>query len=259
MVQMRLLLRRLGFFLILIAALVITFALSRFTSSWHYILPVEPGQVAYIATFDHLIEDWDQYGGLVEAQIADGTLRLSADDVQKNPFSATQQHFADFDLRVEATPAEGPMNNGYGVVFRVDDKDNNTPTDDSLYRFLISSDGYYAVERVIEGDRKWLSAWNPSSLVSQGINVTNWVRVIAEGDRFQFFINGQQVQVCVPDNPEGESTFSGDVCMGTMQDAIVDNAISSGKLGVGIWTDNEPGVVVEFDNFLVYGPETISG
>lgn len=252
--------RRLGFLLILVAALVITFALSRLTASWHYVVPVEPGQVAYVATFDHLIEDWNQYGGRLEAQVTDGVMRLNVGDVDSGPFSTTRQHFADFDIRVQATPVEGPLNNGYGVIFRLQDNDNTSPGDDSYYLFLISSDGYYEVKRVVGSDEKLLSAWIESPLVNQGIGATNWLRVIARGDQFQFFINDQPVQVCVPNNPEGESTyFLGECVDGAMLDTLTDSTIANGQLGVVALSIDEPGVVVEFDNFLVYGPDTISG
>jgi hypothetical protein len=254
------LLRRLGFLLILLAALVITFALSRVTSSWHYVLPVEPGQVAYVATFDHLIEDWNQYGGRLEAQVADGVLRLNVGDIDSGPFSTTRQHFADFDLRVQATPIEGPLNNGYGVIFRLQDSDNTSPSDDSYYLFLISSDGYYEVKRVMGRDEKLLSAWIESPLVHQGIGATNWLRVVARGDQFQFFINDQPVQVCVPNNLAGESTyFMGECVDGAMQDTLTDSSIASGQLGVVALSLDEAGVAVEFDNFVVYGPEIVSG
>lgn len=252
--------RRLGFLLILVAALFITFSLSRLTASWHYVVPVEPGQVAYVATFDHLIEDWNQYEGRLEAQVADGVLRLNVGEAGSGPFSTTRQHFADFDLRVQATPIDGPENNGYGVIFRLQDSDNTTPADDTYYLFLISSDGYYEVKRVIGREEKLLSAWIESPLINLHIGATNWLRVVARGDRFQFFINGQPAQVCVPDNPEGESTyFLGECVDGSMQDMLVDSAIPSGQLGVVALSVDQPGVVVEFDNFMVYGPESVSG
>jgi hypothetical protein len=254
------LLRRLGFLLILIAALVITFSLSRLTASWHYVVPVQPGEVAYVATFDHLIEDWNQYAGRLEAQVSDGVLRLNVGDIESGPFSTTRQHFSDFDLRVQATPIDGPLNNGYGVIFRLQDNDNTSPSDDSYYLFLISSDGYYEVKRVIGREEKLLSGWIDTPLVNQGIGATNWLRVVANGDRFQFFVNGQPLQVCVPTNPEGESTyFRGECIDGAMQDTLVDSTIPNGQLGVVALSIDEPGVVVEFDNFLVYGPEAING
>ena len=252
--------RRFGFFLLLIAALVITVALSRLTASWHYVLPVQPGQVAYAATFDQLIEDWNQYEGRLEAQVADGVLRLHVGEVGSGPFSTTRQHFADFDLHVQATAIEGPENNGFGVIFRLQDGDNTIPSDDRYYLFLISSDGYYEVKRVVGREEKLLSAWIESPLINLHIGATNWLRVIARGNRFQFLINDQPVQVCVPNNPAGESTyFMGECVDGTMQDVLVDNTIPSGQLGVVALSIDEPGVVVEFDNFLVYGPETVSG
>jgi hypothetical protein len=151
-----------------------------------------------------------------------------------------------------ARPVAGPddHNNGYGVIFRAQDAAN-------YYLFLISSDGYYQVVRSVDGSQTELSTWIESPLINPGVDVENWLRVIAVGDEFQFFINGGPVALCIPDDPDAFSTFVGDTCRdGQMLTTLVDDALPNGQLGVIARTFDNVGVAVEFDNFLVYGPES---
>jgi len=250
-------LRRFRVLLLLFVLLAVAYALNRLTLNWHYVVPVEPGKIAYAATFDDFIGDWNLYEGRLKSQVANSTLQLEADDIHKKPFSAANQYWGDFDLSVQASPTDGPLNNGYGVIFRLQNKGNNSPDDDDFYLFLVSSDGYYQVMRSIDGKQKELSNWIPSPLVTQGIGVINNLRVVAVGDRFRFYINGQQVQLCVPNNPDGISTYRGRCIDGQMLDTLVDASIPNGQLGVVIQSLDEPGVVVNFDNVVVVGPQPL--
>lgn len=251
--------RRWIFLLVLVILLAISIVVSRLVSDWHYVLPAEAGKVVYLATFDGFNEDWNQAQGRLRTQILDtGVLRLDVGDTNSIPFSEAKQHFGDFDLRVQSTPIDGPLNNGYGVIFRLQTKNNNAPGDNDFYLFMISSDGYYQVSRSINGQQKVLSLWIPSDAVQQGIGVTNALRVVAKGDRFQFYINNQLVSLCIPDDPEAESTynqFTGECVGGQMLDTLTDSSIPSGQIGVVAQTFDESGVVVDFDNLVVYGPE----
>ncbi len=254
--------RRLLVLLLLIILLGVAYGLNRITANWHYVLPVETGKIAYAATFDDFIGDWNLYEGRLKAAIENSALSLAADDTNKKPFSVAKQHWGDFDFSVQASPADGPLNNGYGIIYRLQNKGNTSPDDDDFYLFLVSSDGYYQVTRSLNGVQKELSNWIPSPLVNQGIGVTNTVRVVAVGDRFQFYINDQPVQVCIPDNPDGISTyneFNGGCIEGQMLDVLVDSSIPGGQIGVVIQTLDEPGVVVNFDNITVVGPQPING
>lgn len=249
--------RRLIILLVLILLLLAAVGLNRLTENWHYIQPVEAGQVAYIAAFDGFTEDWSQYEGVLTAQVADGRLRLEAAAANSGPFSAARQHFGDFDLRVQAAPVAGPADNGYGVIFRLQDNGNTDLSDDSYYWFLISSDGYYQVMRVLNGVQKRLSDWIPSDAILPGLNVTNTLRVVASGSRFRFYANNQLLPLCVPDNPDGESTFTAlnECVQGQMVNELIDSAIDSGRIGVIAHAFSEAGVVVEFDNLVVMGPD----
>lgn len=225
---------------------------------WHYVLPTEAGVPAYVSTFDAVADDWTLYEGRLSAQVAEGMIVLEADAFSSLPFSTARYYWNDFDLTVQANPQAGPLNNGYGVIFRLSPKGNISPADDDYYLFFVSSDGYYQVARSVEGQQHELSTWIPSPLVNQGFDVTNTLRVIAVGNTFRFFINGQPVQLCVPESPDGVSTYDerrGGCIGGTMADVLTDDAIAAGQVGVAVQSFDEPGVVVGFDNLVVSGPE----
>lgn len=230
-------------------------------SSWHYVLTGAPGSLLYATTFDEFTEDWAQYSGRLEAEIADGVLRISAATAQSGPFSETYQHFGDFDLGISAKAVEGPLNNAFGVIFRLQDQGNNIPADDSYYLFLISSDGYYQVRRVIEGNSKEISTWIPSDVIRQGVGAdapTNRLRVIAEGNVFQFFVNDELLPLCIPNQPDAHSTYNdltGECHDGQMLTTLHDEAILTGQIGAVVLTLSEPNLTVEFDNLIVRVPE----
>jgi hypothetical protein len=108
----------------------------------------------------------------------------------------------------------------------------------------------------LDGQQKELSNWIPSPAINQDVGVTNFLRVVAAGNHFRFYINGQLVQLCVPDDPNGVSTYNelNGGCLGTMVDTLEDATIPNGQLGVVIQTLDEPGVIVDFDNVMVVGP-----
>ncbi len=132
--------------------------------------------------------------------------------------------FTDGTYEVEATQTEGPLNNGYGMLFRV-----NNETDD-FYLLEVSGDGYVwighcadgcsSVETLVEG------GWFQSTAVKQGLHQTNYLRVVAEGPSMVFFVNG--------------------VAVGRISDAT----LGSGDIGLFVETLGEGGVRVAFDNFL---------
>lgn len=243
--------RRALIFVSLIIVLVAMFRLSQLAQDWHYIVPPRPGEVLYTATFDGDLDDWEQYEGRNSAQIQNGVMRLFVGLPQDGSYSAASPYFSDFDARLEMRAVEGPEDNGYGVIFR--QKDRGT-----YFIFLISSDGYYRVKRLVNNNSRIISNWNASPLINLGIGATNHLRVVGRGDRFQFYINGQRVQLCIPDNPEGESTPlpNGECRGGRWSDTLVDDSIRYGRIGVTVEVDlaQEPNVLVEFDNVIILGP-----
>lgn len=258
--------RRLLVLIILVALFVVLLFASRWAATWkHAILSGEPGALLYAASFDGgetdgFNADWEQYAGRLASQLADGDIQITVGEPGAGAYSVAAPHFGDFDLRVEARAVAGPVDNGYGVVFRLQNKDNHLVDDDNYYLFLVSSDGYYRLSRSVYGDVTIISDWIESPLVNQGLDAANRLRVVAQGDQFRFFINNQPVQLCIPADPDALSTINpltGECMGGAMLDTLTDATIPNGQVGVTArWTagaDEDP-VVAAFDNLLVYTP-----
>ena len=247
-------------FLLLIVPLALfglAYLLNRATANWHYILPVEAGKVAYVATFDSFSEDWSLSQGRLNSEIlASGLLRVEVGEVDSLPFAQASPHFGDFDVRVDTNVVDGPENNGFGLIFRLQTRDNTAPGDDDFYLFEISSDGYYRVLRSLSGVQKELSTWVPSEHIHTGLGKQNVLGLLANGDTFQFFVNNVLLSLCIPDDPEGISTFpaTGECVGGKMLDTLVDNTIATGQIGLAAQSFDVEGVVVDFDNLVIYGP-----
>ena len=234
---------------VLILALVGLIQLNAAAANWHYITTGSAGDLLYAAAFDGLQDEWEQYNERRSAVIDGGVIRLTNNEVNNGNYSVTKARFADFDLAVTGSAVAGPENNGYGVIYRLQDRSN-------YYTFMVSSDGYYQVTRVVNGDVTELSTWIESPVVNMGIGAVNRLRVVARGDQFEFYVNEQRVQVCVPNNPAAQSMYMMDTCIdGQMLDTLTDASIAQGQLGVVIQTIEgaDAGVSVEFDNLIVMG------
>ena len=271
--------------------LILTFALA--TANLLYaalatrqtLLQGSPGDLLYSAAFDGFTDEWDTYRGQQSAHIHEGRLELAISAAQTAAWSSARPHFADFDISVQATAIAGPDDNGFGIIFRQQSPpagvcdlpalilcaiEEYLPLAGaalrqiiepqgiaSYYAFLISSDGYYSVWKTAKGVQRKLSAWIPSAHIKQGLHAQNAIRVIARGAAFQFFINGEPVMLCIPDDPQAASTYANDACIqGTMQAALHDDSLPVGQLGIIARTTpgGGPGVAVQFDNLLVFSP-----
>lgn len=126
----------------------------------------------------------------------------------------------DFYVQVEATQALGPEVNEYGLAFRMQD-------DDNFYAFFVSGNGYWNVSKLVDGEWITLNDWTESSDIA-GMEETNTLGVLAEGDTLTLFVNGAQL---------GQ---------------VTDDAFSEGGFALLTGTFDEPSVNVAFDNFAVY-------
>jgi hypothetical protein len=277
------LLRRLLMLVILIAAFFGANALYAAADDWHGILTGKPGELLYASSFDGFLDEWQQAPGRDSHLIEAGKMRVS---VQSSNviYSAAAPYFADFDASVTLTAVEGAEDNeGAGMIFRLQESICDLPLrfmcdleDISLlqvplrtiygaqdtsprgfYVFLISTDGYYSLwQRDPAGSGLTnVTVWhNGEGLINTGLNAQNRIRVVGRGDTFQFYINGQQVELCVP-HPGEKPTGSASQCQGEKTFVWRDTAFSSGKLGVVVNTYQKPGTVAEFDDFIVTTPD----
>lgn len=134
--------------------------------------------------------------------------------------------FSDFVVEVDGRQRAGPADGSYGVLFRVQDADR-------FYRFAITANGLYAVERH-DADGTWTRLtqdWLSSEAINQGLNVANRLKVIANGPEFTVYVNDILLQQV------SDPTYTS----GTV-------ALSAGTFGGG-------NLQVSFDDLVVYGYE----
>lgn len=179
----------------------------------------------YQATFDTL-EKWGSgRDSDVEGDVAGGRYDFLVKAENGLFWSTAGERFDDGVYEVEATALEGPLDNGFGLMFRVDEDS------ESFYEFKVSSDGYVYVGRCADGCDEAVTliqdGWFASPLVEQGLNVTNVLRVEANGPEMVFFVNDQEVG------------------------RVTDDTLDKGDIGILVETFSQGGVRVAFDNFTV--------
>lgn len=141
-----------------------------------------------------------------------------------NYWSTPGLQFNDVIINVDAARIGGPDENRFGVICRYKDVNN-------YYFFVISSDGYFGIGKVINGLTSLLGhemmIYNPGIL--SGL-LPNHLQAECNKDILTLYINGQ---------PAGMA---------------VDNDLSGGDVGLLAGAFGTPGVDILFDNFVVTKP-----
>ena len=179
----------------------------------------------YTETFDEPGSWRVERSGDVVGEIRDGVFDFTVIADELTSWTTAGKNFSDGIYTVEATQVAGPDNNAYGLLFRVDDENDN------FYAFQISGDGFVWIGRYRNGGaaeaepivNDW---WFESPVINQG-NATNKLSVRAEGQNLIFFVNDQEVG------------------------RVTDDAFSRGDIGLMVRTLGFGGVQVHFDNFTV--------
>lgn len=143
-------------------------------------------------------------------------------DVWANPEGQT---FTDVRVEVQAQKVTGGIdNNDYGVICRYKDESN-------FYFFIISSDGYYGIGKVKDGNQELIGMENmlPSDVINQG-DATNDIRGDCVGNTLTLYINSQQI------------------------DSQTDSDFTEGNIGLMAGTFDETPTDILFDNFKVLKP-----
>lgn len=134
--------------------------------------------------------------------------------------STPRGNYADIQLEVMAENLNGLMNNGFGLVCRYQD-------DSNYYAFLVSSDGYYGILRVLYGGYAVLNGGQLqySDAIFRGQN-TNHIAATCVGNQLTLYVNNSILA------------------------QVEDDVFSDGKIGVIASSFEESGVAILFDNFL---------
>ena len=243
-------------------------------TDWLYELPVprpEPGELLYASTFDAFNDEWDIFPGRDSAQVValddlgadvreqagawlDGAVlqvKYGSGASEEVVWSVLDRKFRDFDLRVTAQLAEGPEDqNQFGVIFRYRDPDD-------FYIFRITADGYYSLVKVRDGVQEKISDWGVSEAIHQG-NAPNVIRVVGQGDRFRFYVNGEPLPLCLRGENETSmwATWEGPgVCYTDDPRPIFqDGTFAQGKIALAAGTIDGSAVSVLFDDIVIVGP-----
>ncbi len=153
-----------------------------------------------------------------------GTLRIVIKRENLIQWSAAGQRFGDGVFEVDAQPRGGPMDNGFGVIFRMQDRNG-------FYHFAISSDGYWRAGYVQDGVWNNWDDWQPHPAIRLGSQV-NRIKVVMQGTKLSFFVNDQFIA------------------------SREDSLFASGDIGVFALTlIDAPGTDVAFDNVRVSAVE----
>ncbi|MFW9804566.1 MAG: FHA domain-containing protein [Candidatus Thorarchaeota archaeon] len=130
---------------------------------------------------------------------------------------------SDFRIQVHAAQEEGPNNNGYGILFRFQDRDN-------FYRFDISGDGFFLLSKFYNGEWVTLVPWTASSAINVG-HATNLLTVEAVGSQIRVYSND------------------------TLLAEVEDDTLTDGNFGFFASTFSEPNLTVSFDDIILWTPK----
>ena len=243
-------------------------------TDWLYEIPVplpEPGELLYATTFESETDlaEWDLYPGRDAAAIV-GVADLGLPDatesalsgqvleiVHGSPYpgevvwSSLNRKFNDFDLRVMARQIAGPVDqNQYGVIFRYRDEEN-------FYIFRITSDRYYSLAKIEDGMEEKISDWGVSDAIRE---TANEIRIVARGDAFQFYVNGQLMPLCLRGDNRTSMWSEPGVCLTSdLQTEYHDGDFEQGRIALAVGTFDGSAVTVAFDDLVIVGPESMAG
>jgi hypothetical protein len=141
-----------------------------------------------------------------------------------NYWSTPGLQFDDVIINVDAARLGGPDENRFGLICRYKDVNN-------YYFFVISSDGYFGIGKVVNGLTSLLGQemmiYNPSILPGF---TPNHLQAECNKETLTLYINGQ---------PSGMA---------------IDSDLSTGDVGLLAGAFGTPGVDIVFDNFVVTKP-----
>lgn len=139
----------------------------------------------------------------------------------------TKRSFKDVAVEVQATVLVPPPNNNnsFGIGCRIQ------PNNDGYY-LRVSSDGFYAITRIVDGTPANLVGWTASPAIRQGA-ATNLLQATCEGGTLSLAVNGQPLT------------------------SATDATFESGDVTLTATSFEAAGTEIHFDNFVARRPEAV--
>ncbi len=99
------------------------------------------------------------------------------------------QYFDDFSLEVETKLVDGTDDNWQIVICRWQDRDN-------YYAFGISADGYYVMEKWVDGEEVLLGNYY-SPHINQGVGAVNTIQIVCISSNLSLSVNGYLLETVI--------------------------------------------------------------
>ena len=184
------------------------------------------GNILLIDDFSTSINNWNVWenkAGSAVSYFQEGLVFI-VNVPQYDYVSVPNGSFSDVKIETTVNKLSGSDDNDYGIVCRYQDQKN-------YYGFIISSDGYFGIIKVKEGNYQLLNSSNLefSSGIHTGLEF-NYLRADCIGSRLSFYANGIKLA------------------------EVMDPDLLSGKVGLMAGSFDQPGIAILFDNFLVSKP-----
>jgi hypothetical protein len=184
-----------------------------------------PPDILFIDDFSDESSGWDRINedeGVTD--YSDGVYRIAVNTDNTDIWANPGLSFTDTVIEVDAKKVGGPDDNDFGIICRYQDLSN-------FYFFIISSDGFYGIAKVIDGEQILIGLENMeySDTINQG-NSSNKLRADCVGKNLVLHINGQKLL------------------------EVNDSQYSTGDVGLIAGTFNVAGTDIHFDNFIVRKP-----
>ena len=186
---------------------------------------VETERLLFQDDFSNPDSGWDRLeneDGVTDYQ--DGQYRILVNTTNTDVWANPGLNFTSTVIEVDATKVGGDDNNDFGVVCRYKNGEN-------FYFFVISSDGYYGIGKVQDGQQVLIGmeSMPPTDAVKQG-NATNRIQAYCDGSTLRLLVNGELL---------AETT---------------DEDLTSGDVGLLAGSFHTPGTDILFDNIVVQEP-----
>lgn len=153
-----------------------------------------------------------------------GKFRLWLNVPDYQIWSVPGLNFKNIHIATRAEKISGPDNNFFGILCRYQDAMN-------YYSFVISSDGYFGVYKVLNGEKSLIGqeSMSFSPAINQG-DAVNDIQAICQDNQLEFIVNDTQLV------------------------QAQDDALAYGDVGMIAGNLNESGVDILFDHFIVVKP-----
>ena len=174
------------------------------------------------STFNADDGNWDTKGSEdVVRSYGPGVFKMRVESPNMLGWSGGPVRAADFYVEVDSYHVAGPRQQ-FGLVFRNDGA--------NYYAFGISSDGYFRLQKWLDGEWQSIVDWTEAPAINQGEGSHNLVGLLAEGDQISLLVNGQVLATAADDSVQGD------------------------EVGLMASSFSEAGIEVAFEDFMYWSP-----